>query len=171
LKRSGRNVGKRRMTREIAVQMLYQVDLGGSSPQEAIHSFDLLEYLRAARRGADEDGEAPAAVGAAELEQAQLALEQASAMVRAVHEHLAELDERIRAQTENWRLERMPAVDRNILRLAVWEMVHDPEVPRLVALDEAVELAKRFGAENSGRFVNGLLDGVMRALAAEDGRA
>jgi N utilization substance protein B len=65
----------------------------------------------------------------------------------------------------------MPAVDRNILRLAVWEMVHDPEVPRLVALDEAVELAKRFGAENSGRFVNGLLDGVMRALAAEDGRA
>ena len=57
----------------------------------------------------------------------------------------------------------MPAVDRNILRLAIHEMLHTPDVPKLVVLDEAVELAKLFGSENSSRFVNGLLDGLMRS--------
>ena len=70
--------------------------------------------------------------------------------------------ESIREQAEHWRLERMPAVDRNILRLAVFEFLYEPDVPKLVILDEAIELAKEFGSEQSGRFVNGLLDGILK---------
>ena len=75
---------------------------------------------------------------------------------------LSEIDGLIRSQAENWRLERMPAVDRNVLRLAVYEMLHETDVPKLVVVDEAVEIAKRFGSEQSGRFVNGLLDGLLK---------
>jgi N utilization substance protein B len=63
----------------------------------------------------------------------------------------------------NWRLERMPPVDRNILRLAVYEMLCEIDVPKLVVMDEAIELAKKYGSEQSGRFVNGLLDGLLKA--------
>jgi N utilization substance protein B len=154
------------MAREMAVQMLYQVDLGGSDARAAIAAFDLAEYLRQAGAPTTDD-DAPADA-AGRLEESRRAFEQAAQMVLDVRAHVDEIDERIRRQTENWRLERMPAVDRNILRLAAWEMLHEPDVPRLVVLDEAVELAKRFGAENSGRFVNGLLDGLMRALDPEE---
>ncbi len=68
----------------------------------------------------------------------------------------------IRGQADNWRLERMPAVDRNILRLAVYEMLYERDTPKLVVVDEAIELAKKFGSEQSGRFVNGLLDGLLK---------
>ena len=68
----------------------------------------------------------------------------------------------IREQAENWRLERMPAVDRNILRLAVFEFQHQEDVPKLVVIDEAIELAKRFGSENSSGFINGVLDGLLK---------
>ena len=168
MKRSGKGVGKRRMAREMAVQMLYQVDLGASDALAAIAAFDLVEYLRQAG-AAQGDDDAPVRDGSARLEQARLAFEQAGQMVLATREHLEEIDEKIRRQTENWRLERMPAVDRNILRLAVWEMLYETDVPRLVVVDEAVELAKRFGSENSSRFVNGLLDGLMRGGGAEEG--
>jgi len=156
-------VGKRRMAREMAVQMLYQIDLGDASPRETRSAFDVVDYLRErSEADADEPGGAPPS-----LDEARRAFEQACGMVEATREHRDAIDERIRAQAEHWRLERMPAVDRNILRLAVWELVHDPEVPRLVVVDEAVELAKRFGSEQSARFVNGLLDGLMRQLPAE----
>ena len=73
-----------------------------------------------------------------------------------------EIDELIRSQTDHWRLERMPAVDRNILRLAVYEFLYQIDVPKLVVIDEAIELAKKFGSDQSGRFVNGLLDGLIK---------
>jgi transcription antitermination factor NusB len=163
------------MAREMAVQMLYQVDLGASDALAAIAAFDLVEYLRQSRAASEaEDEAAPPAASRASAEEdlakARAAFEQAGAMVLATRERLEEIDERIRRQTENWRLERMPAVDRNILRLAAWEMLHERDVPRLVVLDEAVELAKRFGSENSSRFVNGLLDGLMRAAEEEEAR-
>jgi N utilization substance protein B len=79
----------------------------------------------------------------------------------AVH-HREEIDGLIREQADNWRLERMPVVDRNILRLAIFEMLHEEDVPKLVVLDEAIELAKKFGSEQSSRFVNGLLDGLLK---------
>lgn len=157
MSRADRAVGKRRMAREMAVQMLYQFDLGGASLREVQAVFDVADYV-ALRR---EDG-APGAP-ARGLAEARLAFEQACEMTAGVVENLAAIDERIRAQAEHWRIERMPAVDRNILRLAAWELHHASDVPPLVAVDEAVELAKLFGTEQSGRFVNGLLDGLMRA--------
>ncbi|MCP4661621.1 MAG: transcription antitermination factor NusB [bacterium] len=73
------------------------------------------------------------------------------------------IDALIRRFAENWRLERMPPIDRNILRLAIYEMLYEENVPKVVIVDEAIELAKKFGSEHSGRFVNGLLDGVLKS--------
>jgi N utilization substance protein B len=155
--RAERSVGKRRMAREMAVQMLYQLDLGGATLRDVHAVFDPVDYLLSRR-----EGEERSAGGDRALADARLACEQACEMTAGVVEHLEEIDGRIRGQAEHWRLERMPAVDRNILRLAVWELFHVPDVPPLVAVDEAVELAKLFGTEQSGRFVNGLLDGLLR---------
>ena len=80
--------------------------------------------------------------------------------VRGVVAALAATDARIQAASTNWRLERMTRVDRNLLRLGAWELEHRPDIPRAVILDEAVQLAKRYGAEESGAFVNGVLDRI-----------
>ncbi len=81
------------------------------------------------------------------------------------------LDERVSRASQHWKLSRMTRVDRNVLRLATWELLHQSETPRAVILDEAVELAKRFGTEDSGAFVNGVLgkvaDDCGEARAAE----
>ena len=94
---------------------------------------------------------------------AEQAFAYAQELVRGTLEHREAIDELIRGQADNWRLERMPAVDRNILRLAVYEMLHESDVPKLVVVDEAIELAKKYGSEHSGKFVNGLLDGLLKA--------
>ncbi|MDE3164204.1 MAG: transcription antitermination factor NusB [Acidobacteriota bacterium] len=85
-------------------------------------------------------------------------------LVRGTVEHLPEIDERITRHAEHWRLERMPGVDRNILRLAVYEMTH-AGTPAPVTIDEALELARKFSGEESVQFVNGVLDAVRRELA------
>ena len=161
MKKTQRAPGKRRMAREMAIQMLFQIDLGGCSPAAACAAFDLADYLRG--DDGDEEGVRPRRVAGERLEEARRALEQARELVEGTIASTAEIDEILRSQAENWRVERMPAVDRNILRLAIHEMLHTPDVPKLVVLDEAVELAKLFGSENSSRFVNGLLDGLMRS--------
>src|ERR1019366_6441911 len=84
-------------------------------------------------------------------------------LVRGTVEHLAEVDDRITRHAEHWRIERMPAVDRNILRLAVYEMLSTPTPPAVV-IDEALELARQFAGEESVHFVNGVLDAVRREL-------
>ena len=86
-------------------------------------------------------------------------------LVRGTVEHVAEVDARITRHAEHWRMERMPVVDRNILRLAVYEMGH-AGTPAAVAIDEALELARKFSNEESVHFVNGVLDAVHRELAA-----
>ena len=86
-------------------------------------------------------------------------------LVRGAVEHLDEVDERIRRHAEHWRMERMPVVDRNILRLAVYEMTHG-DTPAAVVIDEALELARKFSGEESVQFVNGVLDAVHRESAA-----
>jgi len=88
--------------------------------------------------------------------------------VRGVCAELAALDARIASASTNWRVERMARVDRNVLRLGAWELLHRTEVPRAVALDEAVEIAKRFGSEESGAFVNGVLDRIAEDLGRKD---
>lgn len=153
-------MGKRRMAREMATQMLYQSEMGSSSAAQVLAGFDRTEYLGGPRKGFDAR---------------RLRVDEAFSYARALFEgtlvHREEIDELIRRQADNWRLERMPAVDRNILRLAVYELLYEGETPQLVVVDEAIELAKKFGSENSGRFINGLLDGLLksgRVLALEE---
>ncbi len=158
--------GKRRTAREMAVQMLYQSDLGGSPLAHIFSTFDLSEYL--AKEAAAEkklETSTPAddrAEYARRRKRLEEAFEYAKDLVKGTLDNLEKIDEMIRGQADNWRLERMPPVDRNILRLAVYEMLHERETPKLVVLDEAIELAKKFGSEQSGRFVNGLLDGLLK---------
>lgn len=84
-------------------------------------------------------------------------------LVRGTVEHVGELDEQIRRHAEHWRMERMPAVDRNVLRLAVYEMKHGG-TPAAVTIDEALELARKFSGEESVQFVNGVLDAIRREM-------
>jgi len=158
--------GKRHTAREMAVQMLYQRDMGGAELPQVFQTFDLGDYL--ARESA-QDGKRRKGGRGTEAERAQRRIEESFAHARALVEgtdrHREQIDELIRGQADNWRLERMPVVDRNILRLAVYEMLHQPEVPKLVVVDEAIELAKKYGSDQSGRFVNGLLDGLLKQRA------
>ncbi|MBI5345507.1 MAG: transcription antitermination factor NusB [Deltaproteobacteria bacterium] len=87
-------------------------------------------------------------------------------LVEGVLERKGEIDSQIEANSDNWAIGRMPVVDRNILRIAVYELRYCPDTPYKVAIDEAVELAKRYGGEGSGAFVNGILDKVHKGLAA-----
>ena len=84
----------------------------------------------------------------------------ADEIVRGVARELEQTDARLRAASKNWRIERMTRVDRSVLRLGAFELAHRLDVPRAVILDEAVEIAKRYGTEESGSFVNGVLDRV-----------
>jgi N utilization substance protein B len=126
--------------------MLYQHEIAGT-PVEAM--FSAFEELRDAPEGTR-----------------QFAID----LVRGVTERLAELDAHLVDQADNWRLERMAAVDRNILRLALYELMFESDTPAAVVIDEAIEIAKRFGSERSSQFVNGVLDGfVHRGKAAGEG--
>lgn len=89
-------------------------------------------------------------------------------LVRAAAENVDSIDRRISGHTERWKIERMPAVDRNILRLAVAEMAEEQTPPPIV-IDEALELARRYSGEDSVHFINGVLDAVRRDLEAESG--
>lgn len=125
------------------MQMLYQRELSGNSPEFVLDHFE--EFLQAP----------------------QEVRRFARKLLLGVVEHLDEIDDLIRAQAENWKLTRMAAVDRNLLRMAVFEMVYVSSSPPLVVIDEAIEIAKRYGSEKSSRFVNGLLDGVHKELERE----
>jgi N utilization substance protein B len=161
----------------MALQMLYQRDLGQRSVDEILEHFDfegqladvdaaLLEGPRiedlpeGARLLPEAPPPQPVVQGPAK---ARKSFEYACRLVRGVSDHGEAIDEAIRRRAENWRLERMPTIDRSILRLAVYEMNWEKSVPKVVIVDEAIELAKKFGSENSGRFVNGLLDGILQA--------
>ncbi len=86
-----------------------------------------------------------------------------------VLQHGADIDARLAAAAEHWRLHRMPVVDRNVLRLAVFELLHQPATPPRVALDEAIELARRFGSADSPAFVNGVLDRIHKERLKDSG--
>lgn len=92
----------------------------------------------------------------------------ADALVRGVLRDLVKTDDQIKKASQNWRLERMTRVDRNVLRMGAWELLERVDVPRAVILDEAVEVAKRFGTEDSGAFVNGVLDRIAENLGRTD---
>lgn len=133
----------RRRSRQRALQILYSWDMRRQDVEEAIDAYYEALY--------SEEGTARDAF-AAEL-------------VRGTVAQLAAVDEQITKHAEHWRMERMPVVDRNILRLAVYEMT-SMGTPAAVAIDEALELARKFSNEESVQFVNGVLDAIHRGLAA-----
>jgi len=90
-------------------------------------------------------------------------------LIKGVHSHLAQIDILVRRFSEHWRLERMSTVDRSVLRLAVFEFLYRPDIPTKVSINEAVELGKKFGSEDSGSFINGVLDRI-RLHVEEEGR-
>jgi N utilization substance protein B len=137
-------MGARTSGRESALQMLFAAEASGGSSERVIATFWR-------ETPGDPEGRA-----------------YADAAVRGVLGDLTGVDEIIRKASTNWRLERMARVDRNVLRLGAWELLKNPEVPRAVILDEAVELAKRFGSEDSGAFVNGVLDRIAEDLGRID---
>ena len=84
--------------------------------------------------------------------------------VHGISEHLAEVDRMVTSHAENWRLGRMSVVDRNILRLAVYELLFRDDIPPIVSINEAIDLSKKFGTDESGGFVNGILDSIYKAI-------
>lgn len=154
----GARRGPRRFAREMALQMLYQHDLAGASPSQMFGAFDLNDFRSETSSTAAEEEPVQK-----RHEKEGIAFEYAERLVRGTLERIAEIDGWLREQAENWRIERMSAVDRNILRLAIYELAFEQDVPKIVILDEAIELAKKFGSEQSGAFVNGILDALLRA--------
>lgn len=135
---------RRHHARESALQMLYQWEVGGQALEEVFESYRVVRP-----RLLDEAGEAMAV-----------------ALVRGTATHLDRIDPLIEARAEHWRIERMPVVDRLILRLAVYEFLETPATPRSVVINEALELARTFSTDAAVKFINGVLDGIGRALDA-----
>jgi N utilization substance protein B len=158
-------MGKRREARERAVQFLFQHDLNPpDNLDEALGQF--WESQRAAAI-ADDKGvahwgqqvELPPPT-ADELEVRRFA----EPLIRGTLAHRDEADALISRLAKNWDLHRMASVDRNILRLAVYEMLHRDDIPPVVSINEAVDVAKKFSTQDSGKFVNGILDKVRSEL-------
>lgn len=132
-------MGARRKARELALQMLFEHDVAGTTPTDMFQRSDDLRN-------------APEGLG-----------EFTRRLVSGTLEHRDALDAIISRQADHWRLMRMPIVDRNILRMALFELLHEPETPRPVVIDEALEIAKRFSTPRSSQFINGILDGVLKS--------
>ncbi len=138
-------MGSRHTGRERALQALYQLDQNDkATPNEAVE---------AAWAASDDQGPRD-----------QAAHTFATELVNGVREYQAALDELIEQHSQNWRIDRMQRVDRNVLRLGVFELQHRPDIPRKVTINEAVELAKTFGTEDSAAFINGVLDRIAIAV-------
>ncbi len=132
---------RRHQAREVALQLLFQYDINPRVTREMVATY------------------ARAELADAQLEAFSLALYEGALR------HRAEIDRRIAAAAENWRLPRMAVVDRNVLRLGAYELLFAPDTPPNVAIDEAIELARKFGSLDSPSFVNGVLDKLRQSAA------
>jgi N utilization substance protein B len=133
-------MSRRRKAREIALQTLYAEEMSGADWRAAFR--DNVE-----RRKPSEE-----------------AVEYAERLVERVIEEKPQLDERLKRRLRNWELERVSVIDRTILRIALAELIHCPEVPTNVIMDEAIEIAKKFSSADAGKFVNGVLDALAREV-------
>ncbi len=131
-------MGARRKARELVLQMLYQHDMSGNAPDMIVDTFDDLQKSKPNTR------------------------DFATKIFRGTVDNLSEIDGMIQAQADNWRLSRMAVVDRNIIRMSIYELLHEAGTPKLVVIDEAIEIAKKFGTEKSSQFINGILDGILK---------
>ncbi|HLC18323.1 MAG TPA: transcription antitermination factor NusB [Thermodesulfobacteriota bacterium] len=141
-------IGARRKAREKALQILYRVDIAEGGPEENFVPDTDSPFSSLGPIGSD-------------------TVKYCETLVGGVLQRLEEIDADIEGASERWKVARMPLVDRNILRLAVYELKYCADVPYKVVIDEAVELAKRFGSESSGAFVNGVLDKISRDFQAK----
>jgi len=131
-------MGARRKARELALQMLFQFDMAGNPPDTIVATFEDLQKSKANTR------------------------EFAVKIFQGTVDHMAEIDDMIQQQADNWRLSRMAIVDRNIIRMSIYEFMHETDTPKLVIIDEAIEIAKKFGTQKSSQFINGILDGILK---------
>jgi N utilization substance protein B len=158
-------MGKRREARERAVQFLFQHDLN-PPPDLSAALEHFWESQRAAaiaeEKGAANWGE-PVELPPPTVEEAAVRLF-ADPLIRGTLEFRDEADGVIKKHAKNWDLHRIAAVDRNILRLAIYEMLHRDDIPPVVSINEAVDIAKKFSTQDSGKFVNGILDKVKGEL-------
>lgn len=148
-KSSQQRFGARRVAREWAAQILYRLDTTGSVTDLAVVDDALVQHREA--------------FAGEELTSLPDAAPYCDRLVRGVATRLAEVDEVIRAASQHWRLDRMARVDRNVLRMAALELV-EGSVPARVVINEAIEVAKKYGTEESGAFINGILDRVAQDL-------
>jgi transcription antitermination factor NusB len=135
-------VKKRTRARELALQFLYQVDVRGREVADDLDAF------------------------LAEEESDRTASEFARLLVRGTLEHRDAIDQQLQTVARNWDLRRMAVVDRNVLRLATFELLYRDDIPPKVSINEAIELGKRFSTQNSGGFINGVLDKVKDRYAS-----
>lgn len=131
-------MGARRKSRELALQMLFQHDMSGNVPEAIVTTFEDLRKAPEATR------------------------DFAVRIFEGTVANRDQIDEMIVAQADNWRLSRMAAVDRNIIRMSIYEFLHESGTPKLVIIDEAIEIAKKFGTQKSSQFINGILDGILK---------
>jgi N utilization substance protein B len=137
-------MGARRKARECALQMLFSYDVARPPVDDLLEGYwgELAEAAEEVRHFANE-------------------------LVVGTVQNLEEIDERIRVRTEHWRIPRMAIVDRNLLRMAVFEFLFQPATPKTVAINEALEIARRFSTSEATQFVNGILDAIKRDLDGE----
>jgi len=158
-------MGTRREARERAVQFLFQYDL--NPPGNLDEALD--QFWESQRTAALAEEKAKAAWGeekelpppTAEDSAVRLFAEP---LIRGALEHRNQIDEQIKSHAKNWDLHRMAVVDRNVLRLAIYEMLHREDIPPVVSINEAVDIAKKFSTQDSGKFVNGILDKIKEEL-------
>jgi len=152
-------MGKRREARERAVQFLFQHDL--NPPADLLAALEHFWESQRAAAIAEDKGAAtwgqPAELPPPTPEEVAIR-EFADPLIRGTLEHRDEADTVIKKHAKNWDLHRMAAVDRNVLRLAIYEMLHRDDIPPVVSINEAVDIAKKFSTRESGAFVNGILD-------------
>ncbi|WP_248925308.1 transcription antitermination factor NusB [Paenibacillus hamazuiensis] len=148
---------KRRVAREIALQVLYQMEMNQVSAAEAI---------RIAIEEAENDNEANLDVGDDKISPQYI-----KELVDGTQKHLPTIDELLLEYLKGWQMDRLSRVDRQVLRLAVYEMIYREDVPPKVVVNEAIELAKHFGTEESGKFVNGVLGRMIKELEAIKSKA
>jgi len=131
-------MGARRKARELALQMLYQYDLSSNPSAQIVDTFEELQKSKPNTR------------------------EFATKIFQGTIDNMEKIDEMITAQADNWRLSRMAVVDRNIIRMSIYELLNEPDTPKLVIIDEAIEIGKKFGTQKSSQFINGILDGILK---------
>lgn len=136
---------RRSRMREAVFKAIFQMDFTGEDPNSALDEF-IEDWFDEKLRS------------------------DAKRYVNGIEEHLDEIDRLIESKLENWALQRLSSVDRNVLRLGTYELLFEMDVPIEVTLDEMIELAKKYGTENSGRFVNGVLDKIAKEHTPQEKR-